>query len=307
MSQKFFEQPAKAWSWVQASRPPSQVYIFLPLLLGQLLTVAHGYPFSWISFLLCHLYGLFCQLYIVFANDAADVVTDRCNTTFTLFSGGSRVLVENKLSTKMLMSAATGSALLCLIIGLIIGFISGKWLPLLLIIIGIMLFWSYSFPPLSLSYRGGGEFLQMVGVGLVLPLTGFYVQSGDLQTFPWPVTILTMLLALTCAMSTALPDEPSDRKCRKKTSAVILGVAKSQKIILCLNIFSIVLLITLPIVAVSFWHRIIMAIACLMILLPGFYMLDCRPGSACLSRFVALNVAFSLCPLLALCFIWLLA
>jgi hypothetical protein len=51
--------------WLQASRMPSQLYIFLPLLLGQSMAFTQG-SFSWKIFVLCHLYGLFVQFFIVF-------------------------------------------------------------------------------------------------------------------------------------------------------------------------------------------------------------------------------------------------
>ncbi|MFN2267948.1 MAG: hypothetical protein ABR533_06700 [Desulfonatronovibrio sp.] len=72
------------YAWIQASRVPSQAYIFLPLLMGQSMAFAQG-KFTWTVFFICHLYGIFVQLFIVFANDVADEETDRLNSTFTVF------------------------------------------------------------------------------------------------------------------------------------------------------------------------------------------------------------------------------
>ncbi|WP_045216456.1 prenyltransferase [Desulfonatronovibrio magnus] len=287
-------------SWLQASRPPSQLYIFPPLLLGQLFAVQGGYPFSWSIFIICHLYGLACQLYIVFANDAADVVTDKRNNTYTIFSGGSRVLVEDKISWQVLMSAAAGAAFVCVIMGFILGLWYERWAPLVLISLGIILLWAYSYPPVRMSYRGGGEILQMLGLGILLPLTGFSAQSGDIVDFPWVVTIPLMFLALTCAMSTALPDEPSDRISNKRTTAVFLRVHNSQKIIMGLNLTAIALIVFLPIPGFNIVHKAGIAFISLLIWTYGLQLRSCLPGTNCLSKFVALMVGFSLWPLVAM-------
>ena len=63
-------------AWIQASRLPSQSYIFLPILLGQAAWVYQGGTIDWRAFLLIQLFGLFDQLYIVYANDYADYRDD---------------------------------------------------------------------------------------------------------------------------------------------------------------------------------------------------------------------------------------
>ena len=92
--------------WLKAARLPSQSYIFLPPLLGQALALHQGAKFDWKVFALVHLFGLAMQLYIVFANDYADQETDQRNTTFTPFSGGSRVLLMATYSLKPLKMLA---------------------------------------------------------------------------------------------------------------------------------------------------------------------------------------------------------
>jgi 1,4-dihydroxy-2-naphthoate octaprenyltransferase len=72
--------------WLKASRLPSQSYIFLPLLFGQAYYVFQGGKLDLYILLLVHLFGLFNQLYIVYANDYADIEADRLNNTFNIFS-----------------------------------------------------------------------------------------------------------------------------------------------------------------------------------------------------------------------------
>ncbi len=80
--------------------------IFIPLLFGQMIARSLGYQIDWLMFAIIHSYGLCIQLYIVYANDYADIETDKINTTFNIFSGGSRVLAEELIEPKKIGYAA---------------------------------------------------------------------------------------------------------------------------------------------------------------------------------------------------------
>ena len=227
---------SKIRAWIKASRLTSQSYIALPLMLGQLLALHLTQQWSWAVFALVQLFGIFDQLYIVYANDYADVETDMDNQTSTLFSGGSRVLVDGGLAREDLGRGALFMAICCAVIGGILSFAFGALPVLGLVLLGLGLLWAYSYPPIELSYRGGGEFLQMLGVGAVLPLIGFCAQAGALTQFPWMLLAVTLPLSLATAMCTALPDEPSDRRADKRTSTVLLGPLFARVMIFVLNV-----------------------------------------------------------------------
>ena len=293
------ELATPAWrAWLQAARLPSQMYIFWPLLLGQALAMGDG--FSWEVVIACHLYGLASQFYIVFANDVADMATDRRNFTFTLFSGGSRVLVEGLLSRRQLARAAVLCATLSALCGVFLGVRHGAWLPLPLIVFGLALLWAYSYPPLRLSYRGGGEYLQMVGVGLVLPLIGYSAHAGTLDGLPWQLMPLMLALSLSCAMATALPDEPSDRADGKRTHAVRFGLAGSRRVILRLNVLALAWLVLVPLPGAPLPARAALALPCLALWLAGLRHPGARPGERGMLLFVTAQVAFSLTPMIGL-------
>ena len=117
-------------SWIQASRPPSQLYIFLPLLAGQSFCVMEGHVLDWGSFALIHLFGLFIQLFIVYANDVGDRDTDVLNRTHTLFSGGSRVLAEKRISLDSLKQAAVLMAVLTMASALVSAEVAARETPI---------------------------------------------------------------------------------------------------------------------------------------------------------------------------------
>jgi 1,4-dihydroxy-2-naphthoate polyprenyltransferase len=221
------------FNWIQASRLPSQLYIFLPLALGQ----AIGYQESdWNvrNFILLTLYGIFIQLFIIYANDYADQETDSLNETYTMFSGGSRVLVDGKIKPNHIRFASYLMALMSFLLTLILAYQGFAFSPIFWLL-GILLLWMYSYPPIKLSYRGGGEFLQAIGLGIVLPLFGFYIATGTISSYPWEILGILLPTQIACAITTSLPDEISDRISLKKTVSVIYGNIYAKFIILSLQ------------------------------------------------------------------------
>lgn len=216
-------------AWIQASRPLAQANIAVPLLFGELVAYVECARLDVGLLVLAHLFGVFDQLFIVYANDLADEEGDRLNTHPTPFSGGSRVLPEGKLGRRALGRAAIAMAMAML--GVCVA--AAVWLhrPGAPIAWGlsVMLLWAYSYPPLRLSYRGYGEIAQGFGVGVLLPLFGFYLQCGDLRGFPWLLLVPSFGLAFASNISTALPDRVADEAVHKSTWPVRYGDTRAQK------------------------------------------------------------------------------
>ncbi|WP_372715260.1 prenyltransferase [Ilyobacter sp.] len=233
----------KISSWIKASRLPSQSYIFFPLLLGQGFYYNINGSLSISLFIFIQMFGLFIQLYIVYANDYADYEIDKTNDTFNIFSGGSRVLVENLITKKEMKNGIILIMSLNLILGVILTLGYGRTMSIPMIVTSFLLLWGYSYPPIRLSYRGGGEILQTTGVAIILPLFGYYIQGGTFQGFPWIFLLFFFPIQLGCAMSTSLPDYPSDRDGNKRTSTVIFGFENTKKYIIIINFISLFIFI----------------------------------------------------------------
>lgn len=221
-------QNAAVRAWIQAARPLAQANIAVPLLFGELLAI-HAIGRVDVGMLVvAHVFGVLDQLFIVFANDVADEEGDRLNDTHNLFSGGSRVLPEAKLSSRALGIAAIVMATAMLALsGVAAAFdrpmMLGGWA------LAVALLWAYSYAPLRLSYRGLGEVTQGLGVGVVLPLIGWYLQIGHFEGLPWLALIPSFLLAVASNISTALPDHPADVEVDKLTWPVRFGQARARK------------------------------------------------------------------------------
>ncbi len=234
----------KLRAWLQASRLPAQLFIFPALLLGQGLYAFGGdYTLSIATFIIVHLYGVFMHLFIVYANDYADFETDTINLTFTPFTGGSRVLVEGALKKADLKKGAFLMAFLSIATGIYLSALVGSALPLIVILIGILLMFAYSFGPIKLSYRGYGESLQAIGVGVVLPVVGFLAHGGTFDAIPWGIVIAFVPAQYAMAIGTALPDEPSDRLTDKRTTPVNIGINGARQVMIGLFVLSLGLVV----------------------------------------------------------------
>lgn len=202
-------------AWIRAARPLAHGNIAPPILLGQAFAAAQTGRFSVSLAALAFGFGVLDHLFIVFANDYADRDADAKNEAPTFLSGGSRVLVDGELSPAALARAALVSA--ALLLGLCGA--GGWWLarPWMLAFgaAALLLLFAYSFAPLRLSYRGFGEVAQGVGVGLVLPLMGYYAQAGELERAPYGAFAPLIVLAFVSNILTALPDTAGDRAAGK--------------------------------------------------------------------------------------------
>jgi 1,4-dihydroxy-2-naphthoate octaprenyltransferase len=180
------------------------------------------------------MFGIADHLFIVFANDVADEQADRMNPSPTLVSGGSRVLSEELLSRASLVRGAWGAFGLTCAFTLALAHHGQRASVLVLGLSAILLLASYSFQPLRLSYRGGGEVLQGLGVGVVLPALGYMAQAGTWDRFD--VLWLSPPFLVGCAgnVLTALPDAPADALACKRTLAVRLGVPAASWVALLL-------------------------------------------------------------------------
>ena len=208
------------------------------------------YPMAWIAYTLgavCagHLYngfhikpylaGYLClfllELLTVLLNDYFDYETDKLNKNGSLYSGGSRAIVEGHLSfSEMRVGIVSIFLLLLLSISLLIH-VSPN-LPALgivtLMLVGILLGAGYTVPPLKFCYRGFGELVVGLTHSPYVLIAGFFLQTGNINSpVPWLLSVPLFFAILAAILLAALPDYDADMAVRKKTFAVIFGPRKA--------------------------------------------------------------------------------
>lgn len=233
--------PSPLAPWIQAARPLAQANIAVPLLYGQAIAFARYGAFDLKIAGILAAYGVALHLFIVFANDLADEEADRDNHTYNRFSGGSRVLPEGKLGRSALRSAALSMAGSAISAALLLTVHFGRPGMLLAPLAAIALLWAYSYRPLRLATRGHGELLQGLGVGVVLPLTAIYAQTGDLSLTVLPPLAPAFLLGIAGNILTSLGDHPADSAAGKQSYAVRYGQWQARRHAIELTLFAAVL------------------------------------------------------------------
>jgi 1,4-dihydroxy-2-naphthoate octaprenyltransferase len=230
---------------VRATRPLAHANIAPPILFGQALALATTGHFSWTALAVAQAFGIVDHLVIVFTNDYADRDADALNDRPTPFSGGSRVLPEKLIEPRIIRAFAMACAVLLVAISVASSVPSLPWLAFT----ALALIAAYSLPPLRLSYRGGGELLQGLGVGVVLPLVGIASQRGSIAG-SLPLLVPTFVLGVAGNVLTSIPDANADRLANKRSPAARWGDARARLASIALHAAGLVLgtlLLPLPI------------------------------------------------------------
>jgi 1,4-dihydroxy-2-naphthoate octaprenyltransferase len=211
--------------WIQAARPLAHINIGIPILLGQVAGWHVTDRFDWRWLVAALLWGVFNHLFVVFANDVADQRADSGRRT--LLSGGSGVIPERKLTPHQLARAGRMMAISLLFYSCALALLGRRWTPFYALV-ALVLMWLYSFRPVRLSYRGGGELLQGVGVGIGLPSLGYYLQTEGVIAPSW-IIWPTTLLGVCSNVLTSLPDMQDDARANKRTWPVRYGMSSARR------------------------------------------------------------------------------
>lgn len=213
--------------WLQAVRPLAQLNLALPVLFGEAFAYYVRGELSVIGVLLAHTFALSAQPVIIFANDLADEFADGLREKSTVLAGGSRVLVEKKLTRAQLRRGMILAWVAHICVGLVASLWLSHWLPLFCAGLTLALTHAYCFAPLQLSYRALGGTVQGVGTGVVLPIVGSVLGAGELIFAPWMILLATFALGLASNWITSIPDADRDRLARKWSLAGRYGAKRA--------------------------------------------------------------------------------
>ncbi len=206
-------------------------------------------------------------------NDGYDSDGDAINQGFVApYTGGSRLIQQGVLSEGQMRRygyALLAAAALC---GLLLLSQGGLWLWLVGLA-GLLLGWAYSAPPLALASRGLGELAAGLGVGTLIPLGSYLVQSGEPAWTPLLAGLPYVLLAANLLVINQFPDRVADEAVGKRHWVVRLGARRGRWLYIGL--------------ALSAWLS-----------LPAMVLLEWLPAS------VLLALPLALCSLLAARQLW---
>lgn len=224
---------ADEWSstqrWLYAIKPSSWPKLLVPMLLGQAAgVVAHG-QVSVAAVLFGVVFTILDGLFIVLLNDWSDEPVDRIKREMFPDGCSPKTIPDGILRAGTVLAAgllAGGGALLTT-------WWAGAALDRPHMLLGaaacLAVFVAYSLPPVRLNYRGGGELLEAIGVGLALPWLNAYAQSGQLWADGYALFFGFAILSLGSAIASGLSDEESDRIGGKRTFTTTFGNASARR------------------------------------------------------------------------------
>lgn len=216
--------------WIYAAKPASWPKLLVPMLLGQAIGVtaagrldAHALLLG-LAFTICEL------LFVVFINDWGDRRVDRIKRQ--MFPEGSpKTIPDAILPASAVLGAGIVAGIAALLVALLAGASVGR--PGLALagagLLGLLV--AYTLPPLRLNYRGGGELLEALGVGVALPWFHVYLQSGISWTNGMWLLPGFAVMAFASAVASGLADEQSDRRGGKRTYASEYGNRAARALI----------------------------------------------------------------------------
>ena len=150
----------KVAAWLKVIRLQFYPMTFVAYSLGAAIAKAKGLEFSKSAYFLGYACLFLLELCAVVSNELWDLPTDRINRNASPFNGGSRVLVEGRLSTEEVKRFLIRA--LCLFLGsdilLVIACDPVSRIPVIVLLTaGAFMGLGYTVPPIKLSYRGAGE------------------------------------------------------------------------------------------------------------------------------------------------------
>ena len=223
-----FKNPLKRY--FLATRPAFLLASLVPCLVGIATAAADGVSVDVLPALLTIVGAVLFHAAANVLNDYYDSLngTDERNTRRLYpFTGGSRFIQNRVLSRAQ--TARFGFVLL--LVGVSIGLIllrqSGGGL-LLIGLIGALIVWAYSAPPLSLNSRGLGELSIAIAFGVLTVVGADYVQRGGFSLSPLLLAIPYGLLASCLLYINQFPDREADELAGKHHLVVRLGPQRAR-------------------------------------------------------------------------------
>ena len=206
---------------------------FLLFSLGYLITIHSGINCDFQKFFFGYLAFGLAHLSISFSNDYFDRYSD-VNSEKTIFTGGSRVLIEYpnlanralRIAILLLIASAISFVIFALVFSYSVWFV-------LYGVLGGLIGYFYSAPPISFCHRGSGEIIGIISIGLLIPGMGSLVALGSIHSsfilFIFPLCCYGLFFMLTVEM----PDFESDKIANKNNLIVKMGI-RGGKILLIL-------------------------------------------------------------------------
>lgn len=224
----FASRPIKRY--LAATRPPFLLAAFVAALLGIATASYSGVMLNVWTAGLTLLGAVLVHAGINVFNDYYDALngTDALNTERLYpFTGGSRLIQNGVFSPRETRDFAMILFGLSALIGGVLMAQAG-WPLFWLGLVGLLIGWAYSAPPLALNSHGWGELSVALGFGLLMPLGADMVQRHAFAPLPLLASLPYALLTANLLYINQFPDRKADALAGKHHWVVRLGTDKAR-------------------------------------------------------------------------------
>jgi 1,4-dihydroxy-2-naphthoate octaprenyltransferase/chlorophyll synthase len=265
--------------WLYALKPASWPKLLVPAGLGQAIGVAVSGGVNPGGLVAGIVFTVFVLVAVVLLNDYGDQEVDALKRRLFPEACSPKTIPDDILEARSVLWAGVGATLTAVGVAWAAQVLLGR--PGLTIgaVVCMLLLWAYTFGPIKLNYRGGGEVLEMLGVGFALPWWNAYLQSGESS----PGGLVTLpafaLLCLASALASGLSDEPSDRLGGKRTFTTMFGPFAVRQATEGLVLGAMIVWAILPLLA-STWASAWMVLPALVVMAIDYRELRIAGGAA---------------------------
>lgn len=221
--------PTPIARYVAATRPGFLSAAAVPVLIGLAAAALDG-PLDWLAAVLTLIGAVLAHAGINVINDVYDARAgcDAANDDRVFpFTGGSRIIQNGVLNLEQMGRFGWGLLTTAAVIGFVLTAMAGPallWIGL----VGLLIGWTYSAPPLRLCARGWGEIEVAIGFGALIPLGTAFVQLGSYSaTAIWAGLSFAVFILLVLYIN-QFPDYRSDAATGKRNWVVRLGTDRAR-------------------------------------------------------------------------------
>jgi 1,4-dihydroxy-2-naphthoate polyprenyltransferase len=254
----------KIRSWIRAARLQFFPMAFIAYSMGAFAADKTVGQLNILVYLIGYLVLFLIELCAIMVNDYYDYESDHLNRNYSMFTGGSRVLVDRMLEFREVRNGIAVVLLFTVIVGFVFLRINhdvSSSLIIGLFFAGIVLALGYTMPPIKFSHRGLGEVVVGITHSFYLVLCGYAFQAGTLgQSLPWMLSIPLFFAVLAAIVLAGLPDRIADEATNKKTLAVIFGPKKAVLLAGFFVLFAAVSALLIYHIEIIHWTLIVAAI-----------------------------------------------
>ena len=220
--------------YIKELRAPFLSASVLPIMLGGVLVPGWDKADKLLLFGLIILCGSLIHLASNTMNDYFDFKSgsDSPDTCKTPFSGGSGLMPQKLLVPGEVLILSICLLTVAALTGFSILYLS-PGTPLVILLFGaagIFLGYAYTAPPFSFVYRGFGELTIFLSFGPLTVCATYYMLSGNISITPFLYSLAPGIMTTAILWINQFPDFETDKRAKKKTLVVQIGLSRSRYI-----------------------------------------------------------------------------